>query len=249
MPSSSSATATEIAARMCHSGMRTIGAGELELRLAVDVVHAPVGADRALQVRLPRLVEGLHDVVGELLLLRARQEAAQEQRLVGLRGTRGLVRAAAARPADLGDHDRLVREGLLQALELRQRVIDRHVDRHALPVGQQVHADEVDVLREFRVREPGVPGLGGAHRLLDGIAGAVEVASRSSCDRQIPAQQHLVADEHAHHVHVACRRGRSRSAAAPRSCRGGHRSRRRRRRSGRALRPAPGCWRACPATL
>ncbi len=36
--------------------------------------------------------------------------------------------------------------------------------RHALPVGKQVHRDEVDLLHELGVRQPHVPGLGGGDR-------------------------------------------------------------------------------------
>ena len=52
-----------------------------------DVVDAPVGADRALIARFPRLVERFHDVVALVLFLGARQEAAQEQRLVRTEAT------------------------------------------------------------------------------------------------------------------------------------------------------------------
>jgi len=42
-----------------------------------------------------------------------------------------------------------VRKGLLQPPQLRERVIDRAVDRDPFPVRQEVYADEVDVLREL----------------------------------------------------------------------------------------------------
>src|SRR5437764_916233 len=78
------------------------------------------------------------------------------------------------------------------------------VDRDPFPVRQEVYADEVDVLRELGVGEPGVPGLGRADRLADGGARAIEI-SRELLDLQVAAEQDLVADDHAHHVLVIVR--------------------------------------------
>ena len=67
-----------------------------------------------------------------------------------------------------------------------------------------MHADEIDVLGKLRVRKPGVPGLGGTHRLRDRLARAIEILLQF-LDRQLAAEQHLVADDDAHHVLVRVR--------------------------------------------
>ena len=177
---------------------------ELKLGIAVDVVHAPVRAHRPFLVRLPGLIESFHHVIDDLLLLGALQEAAQEQRLVGIRGNRGFARAAVAGPADFGYHDRLARKHALQPAKLPERVLDRRIDGHSLPVRQQVHADEVDVLGQLRMREPHVPRLGGADWLPDGVPGAIEIVLEL-LHGQIAAQDHFVANDDAHHVDVSAR--------------------------------------------
>ncbi len=62
-------------------------------------------------------------------------------------------------------------------------------------------ADEVDVVRQIRVCQPDMPRLGGADRLSDGVAGAVEILLQV-LRGQITAQHDLVADDHTHDVGV-----------------------------------------------
>jgi hypothetical protein len=123
---------------------------ERELRIALDVVDAPVGTDRALRLLLPRLVERLHDVIHPALALRMREEATQEQRLVRHRGHRGFAGAAVARPAHLGHHDRLVGKARREFLHALDRVRDRGLDFDAFPVrhagARQVVGDTDDFL-------------------------------------------------------------------------------------------------------
>ncbi len=171
--------------------------GERELRLAVGVEHAPVGAGAALAQRfLPRLVEGLHHVVVDVVLARPAEPAAQEDGLVGHRRIGVQEAVAVGRPADLADHDGLVRVQAVQRVVARDHVIERIVQRYAFPVGQQVHGDEVHVLDQLRVLLPDVPRLGGRHRLADLRAGAVQVGHQLG-RLDVVAQQHLVADQHA----------------------------------------------------
>ncbi len=132
------------------------------------------------------------------------QEAAQEQRLVRIRGHRRLARAAVARPADLGDDDGLAGKSLLQTVELREGVVDRDIDGHPFPVGQQMDPDEVHMVDQVRMRQPDVPGLGGTDRLADGLARPVQVLA-DLLRGQLAAQHHFVADEHPHHVGVSAR--------------------------------------------
>ncbi len=89
-------------------------------------------------------------------------------------------------------------------MELSERVVDGGVDRHALPIRQQVDADEVNVIGEFGVSEPYVPRLGGAHWLTDRVAGAIEIG-REFLDLQIASEDDLVSDDHTSDVRVSPR--------------------------------------------
>ena len=149
--------------------------GEFELRVALRVIDAPVGADTALDLPFPGLIEGLHDVVDVLLPLGPGEEAAQEQRLVRFRGDRVVACPAVRRPAHLADNDPLARILVLDGLQHVDRVVDRLLDGNALPVRQEVHGDEVDMVDQDRVLHPDVPGLGRADRLVDRAADPVEV--------------------------------------------------------------------------
>ena len=93
-------------------------------------------------------------------------------------------------------------EGLLQAAELRERIVDGGLDVHALPVRQEVHGDEIHVLGEIGVRQPHVPGLGGADRLADGVARLIEILLEL-LDGNVAAQNDLVADDHPHDIDMS----------------------------------------------
>ena len=148
--------------------------GEFELRMTLDVVDAPVGSDRTFITGLPRLIEGLQDVVAHLLFVRPRQEAAQEQRLVRHRSDRAGAIAPFRGPANLTDDHGLLRERGLHGLELAEAEVDRRFHVDALPVGEQVHRNEVHVTRDLRVLEQRRPGVGVADRLADRAARAIE---------------------------------------------------------------------------
>ena len=81
----------------------------------------------------------------------------------GREGTHAPV--ALARPADLTDHDLLVGKLLLDLPQPVEGIVERLHDRQALPVGEQVHGDEVHVGGKLRVAQPHVPRLGGRYRL------------------------------------------------------------------------------------
>ena len=177
---------------------------ELEFLLAVRVVDAPVRAHLAFGRGFPWLVERFHHEILEPLLLGVREEAAQEQRLVGGRCHCRFAGAAFARPAHFADHDRLARERALHFGELRDDVTDGGLDLDAFPVRQHVHGDEVDVRGQFRMLDPDVPGLGGAHGLPRRCTHAIEVGEQVG-HGQVAAQHDFVADEHAVDVAVLVR--------------------------------------------
>ena len=109
--------------------------------------------------------------------------------------------------------------------ELLEGVVDGGIDRHAFPVGQQVHADEINMFGQLRMRQPDVPGLRGAHRLADRRRGPVEILLEL-LDGNITLQDDLVADEHPHDIDVSARQLDGRLELASRWRRGGRRSRR-----------------------
>ena len=64
-----------------------------------------------------------------------------------------------------------------------------------------MHRDVVDVLDELGALEPDVPRLRRAHRLLDGVAHAIQL-SRQLGDAQVVAQNDFVADHQADDVRM-----------------------------------------------
>ncbi len=134
---------------------------ESELGLAVEVVHAPVGADRAFLAGLPRLVEGLDDEVVVALGVQRVDQRAQVDGLLGLIRLGAAAGTAVARPADLGEQQRLLREQLSQVLGALEDELAGVLHGHEFPVGQDVGGDQVDVLGQFGVFLPDVPLLGG----------------------------------------------------------------------------------------
>ena len=99
--------------------------------------------EAALDRRLPGLVHRLHDVIGQVLPGRVVEEPAQETRLVDHARLGGDARAPVARMPDLGDHDRLVGEALLDAADIVDRLREV-VGVRVFPVGQDVDGEKVD---------------------------------------------------------------------------------------------------------
>ena len=62
-------------------------------------------------------------------------------------------------PADFPNHDFFVRIRSAQIVVAVEDIIERIFDRQAFPVREQVDGDKFDLLREFRVAQPDVPGL------------------------------------------------------------------------------------------
>ena len=172
-------------------------AAQREFLRAVGVEHAPEPADRPFEPALPRLVEPLDDAVAQALRRGGVRELADEPRLVDARRHRALAPPSPARPAGLADEHLLAREGRADAREDADYVVDRALDRHRLvfPVRQHVHGDERHRVGERRVLQPELPDVGVGDRERRRGADAPDVV-RERGRRQLPAQQHLVADDH-----------------------------------------------------
>ena len=179
-------------------------AGQRELRLARRIEHAPVGFGAAADVFLPGLVDRFHHVVVDVLAFGHVEPFAQELRLVLDRGLRVFLAVAIRGPADFGDHDRLAREQFPEPVVLAEGEVDRVLARNLFPVRQQVHADEVDVVGQFRVALPDEERLGGRDRDLKLGAGTVDVGDQL-VDADVAAQDRLVADHSAGDVLVLAR--------------------------------------------
>jgi len=79
---------------------------------------------------------------------------------------------------------------LLQALELRQRVVDGGIHRHTFPVRPQCTPMKSTCCSSSGCSSHVCQGLGGADRLLDAGAGAIQI-SLELLDRQVAAEDHL----------------------------------------------------------
>src|SRR5581483_9424794 len=80
----------------------------------------------------------------------------------------------------------------------------RRLHPHPFPIGQQVYADEVHVLRELGMLEPDVPALGCPDRLADGLANSIEV-TLELLQWQIPSEHDFVTDKDPHDVQMGAR--------------------------------------------
>ncbi|MNO81125.1 hypothetical protein D3C76_723510 [compost metagenome] len=172
---------------------------EVEFRLPRGVVHAPVSPHRTFLGSLPRLVESLDDEVAVALGVQLMQQGAQVDGLVRRGGLGAATHAAVARPADLGEQQRLFREQLAQVLGAFEDELAGVRHRDELPVGQHVRGDEVDVPGQLRMLLPDVPLLGAAHRHFHRGTYAVQVLDQAFRG-DLLAEQRLVADRHPHHA-------------------------------------------------
>ena len=172
-----------------------------ELGMTGRVVQTPIGADAAFE-NLPRLVERLDDVVLDAVGLGARDEVAQDERLLGAAGHRILQIVARARPAEFGDHDAFAGIGLAQFVVDDHRLIDRLRAGEAFPIGQDVRGDVIDLRDQLGMIHPDVPDFAGRHRhagrALDALDHLDEVG-----DALVAAEDGFVADDDAFDVAVA----------------------------------------------
>ncbi len=146
------------------------GAFERKLLLAIGVEHAPIRLDAAAELFLPRLVDRFHHVVVDLLAL-GHVEPVRAGNAPRRPARAAHILAIAVRwPADFADHDgfagRDAVDDFAQRLQLAEHEADRVLARHAFPVRQDMHGDEVDVADQFGIALPGVQRLGGRHRNL-----------------------------------------------------------------------------------
>ncbi len=167
-----------------------------EARVAVAVEHAPVTAHRAFQRTLPGLIEAFDQVVVDRCRARAHGELAREARLrAPARHGLGAL-AAGSRPAGLSHQQRRAVEALPRQRGDRQHVVDGPGAGHGgvLPVGKDVHGHDVDPGAQRLVAEPELPDVGVADRHRRRLPRAIEQRAEG-LDRQLAAQQHLVADD------------------------------------------------------
>ena len=188
-----------------HQAVAAFGQRALprKLRIAVRVEQPPEAAHGSFELPLPRLIERFDQVVLPALLLRREHEFAQIARLFQRPGTRAIALLADARPAGFADQQRLVKCRVDLAHHCAD-VCDGHFHRlrFVLPVRQDVHGNEIDMLRERGVHQPELPHIGVGDRHIGFALRTLEVALHRIRGLFAP-QQHLVADDQsAHHVAV-----------------------------------------------
>ncbi len=174
-----------------------------EFRIPRGVEDAPIRTDAAFE-SLPRLVEGLDDVVVDAKRIGAREEIADHRRLgeASRDGVTAIV--AGARPAKFRDDDALSRIGLTQGVIDAHRLFDRGLFRQSLPIGQDVRGDEIDGGRQLRMLEPDVPDFARGDRHI-GFAFHALDALDHFLDGLFAAEDRFVADHDAVDIALAAR--------------------------------------------
>ena len=128
--------------------------------------HAPIAADGAFELALPRLVVGLDQIDAKLFALGEVEDFGHDARLVGARRQRAFAHPPGARPAGFADQDFLVRKRhrhpLADVVDMAGGEFRAH--RHVFPVRQDVDRDEVDGVIDFAVAQPEFPDIGIGHR-------------------------------------------------------------------------------------
>ncbi len=172
--------------------------GQRKLGPPLGIEHAPEAAHRPLQPALPWLVDALHEVDGEAVALCHHQHLADEAGLIDGAGQGLLAHPPPARPADLADEDGLAGEGQAHGRHDLANVTHGRLDGHGpvLPVGEDVDGEDVDGVRDLGVLQPELPDVGVTHRHLDRRGDPQDLLDQP-VRRHLPAQQHLVADDHA----------------------------------------------------
>ena len=173
--------------------------GKRKFGLPVDVIHPPVGSCLSLQFSFPELVECLHQIIGVAFTFRDCEKTAQEFGLIGQSCLGVLAGTAIAGPADFGDYDALLRIGSLQLFIAENNVIHSLLHIYAFPVRQNMDGDKIDLLDQFRIFKPDVPGFRQTDWSPDILADPFEVADHL-LDRLVATQQGLIADNHPNHL-------------------------------------------------
>ena len=168
--------------------------GYFTARLPV-VDQAPIAADGALELALPRLVVGLDQIDPKLFALGEIEDFGHHARLVGARRQCALAHPPGARPAGFADQDFLGRKRhrhpLADVVDVAGGEFGPH--RHVFPVRENMDGDEVDGVIDLAVTQPEFPdvGIGNGHG--DPRLDRADIG-REIRGRHLAAQQHLVAD-------------------------------------------------------
>ena len=135
-----------------------------KLRLPVGIEQTPVSTDAAFDRDLPWLVDRFDDVVVDAIGIRARNEIAQDDSLLGAAGVGQFHVVTAARPAELGDDNALAGIEPAQRIVTTNGGIDGSFIGYAFPVRQDVDGDVVDRRHQFRMIAPHAPDFTGGDR-------------------------------------------------------------------------------------
>ena len=174
------------------------------LVLPVGIVQPPVPAHRTFVGTLPRLVEGLDQVVVPAIGLCHAHKTTNEARFIDPAGHCRLALAAFAGPAGFTNQDVLGRKARTEHPayigDMGQGLVDAL--GVVLPVGQQVNGEEVHRRCHLRVLQPELPDIGVGHRHVH-LAFHPGDQRGQVCTGHLLAQQGFVADDHcADHVGV-----------------------------------------------
>ena len=157
--------------------------------------QAPIAADGAFELALPRLVIGLDQIDAKTFALGEIENLRDHAGLVGARRQRALAHPPRTRPAGFADQDFLARKchrhPLADRIDMGGGEFRAH--RDVFPIRQDMNRDEIDGVIDLAVAQPVFPdvgvGDGNRHLRLDRAD-----VGRKIGRRHLAAQQHLVAD-------------------------------------------------------
>src|SRR5215471_212845 len=171
----------------------------------ITTQQAPISADRAFKVTLPRLVESFDEINPIILGPRPRHYLLEDMSLVRRRRQSALTHSSSARPTHLPDQNFFAwkngRDAAVNGVHMGGRNVGGNWK--VFPIRQDVDGDEIDRRGEIAVAQPEFPDIRVGYRH-SGPGFDLPQNCRDIFRRELPAQQHLVADNDPYdHIRIA----------------------------------------------
>src|SRR5690606_22053352 len=130
------------------------------------IVDTPVSTDTTLVLGFPRLIKCFHQKVIVLLLFSLVEKTSQKQRLIGGACNSCLTCSATGRPAYFTNQNFLLRKCRLALFHFVDNVVDSCINMNSSPISKHVYRNKVDVIYQFWIAQPDMPGFSCTDRLL-----------------------------------------------------------------------------------